>query len=410
MNKKKVLIVGGGARGATHARNLQRWSDRVEVIGVAEPREAWAAPIAELWGIAEENIFSDWQQPLARGRIADAVVIATPDHLHVAPAIAYADQGYHILLEKPLGTTAEDCRRVADAVDRNNVMLAICHVLRYAPYTQKLKEILDNGCIGRPISVQHMEPVGYWHYAHSFVRGNWANESRSSFMLLSKSCHDLDWLAYVMDSVPRRVSSFGSLAHFRRENAPPDATDCCLDCPAEPDCPFSAQRIYLSMLAAGNRSWPLDVLTTDVTEQGILKALREGPYGQCVYYCDNDVVDHQVVNIEFEGGQTGVFTMTAFTPPNQQRRTRVFGTRGEAFCNGERIEVFDFLTEKTQVHPLDPLGEHAGGDEAMMEALVRALTENDPQYLLTGAKESLATHLAVFAAEQSRHEGRMVEV
>jgi len=413
MNKKRILIVGAGSRGELYGRCLKDYANRVEVVGVAEPREQWRQRFAAEHNLSNENIFTDWAEPLARDRIADAVILATPDHLHTAPAIAYANQGCHILLEKPMAPAADECHQIARAVRENGVMLAVCHVLRYAPYTQQLKTLLDSGCIGQPISIQHLEPVGYWHQAHSFVRGNWRNEAASSFMLLAKSCHDMDWLAYVMGAHAKYVSSFGNLAHFTPENAPDGAADRCMDCPVEADCPYSAPKIYLGLFKKGVRGWPLDVLTADVTEHGLIDALHNGPYGRCVYHCDNDVVDHQVVNIEFDNGATGVFTMTAFTAANQHRQTRIFGTRGELVCDCNTIRVTDFLTDQTTTHEIrveEKIVGHAGGDPAMIERFVRALCENDSSHLLSGAEETLQTHLSVFAAEKARHSKQVVAV
>lgn len=169
----------------------------------------------------------------------------------------------------------------------------------------------------------------------------------------------------------------------------------------------------MGLLADGCRAWPLDVLTPDISEAGIGRALREGPYGRCVYLCDNDVVDHQVVNIEFTGGQTAAFTMTAFTKPAQHRKTTIFGTHGEIYCDCEKIEVYDFLSDTLKIHDIRPhegVNGHAGGEEVMIERFVNAMKENDPSHLLSGAEGTLATHLAVFAAEQARREGQVVNV
>ena len=228
-------------------------------------------------------------------------------------------------------------------------------------------------------------------------------------MLLAKSCHDLDWLRYLMGRRCTRVSSFGSLHHFRPEHKPRGAADRCLDCRVEEACPYSAKRFYLGRLQREELGWPVDVLTPDLTVDGVTRALRTGPYGRCVYACDNDVVDHQVVNMEFEGGRTAAFTMTAFAPV-VGRMTRIFGTRGYINGTWDELEVFDFLTEETRQVSIEALGSHGGGDEGIMGAFVRAVAENDPSPILSGPDETLETHLTVFAAEQARHEGRVVDV
>ena len=322
-----LLIIGAGSRGSGYAHFAEQFPDRVRVVGVAEPRRPYRERLVKAHDIPPEHVFSDWRDAAAVPRFADAVIIATQDRMHVEPAVAFAKLGYHMLLEKPMAPDAEGCYKIVDAVKRSGILFGVCHVLRYTQYTQKLKHLIDSGAIGDIVGIDRLEPVGFWHMAHSFVRGNWRNESESGPMLLTKSCHDLDWIYYIMGSRPwTAVSSFGSLKHFRPEEAPPGAAERCLDCPVEADCPYSAKRIYLEVLRRGYTGWPVDVLTPDPTPESVLDALRTGPYGRCVYHCDNDVVDHQVVAMEFEGGQTATFTMMAFTRM-RHRETRIFGTR-----------------------------------------------------------------------------------
>jgi predicted dehydrogenase len=409
-----LLIIGAGNRGAGYATAAQLQPERVRIAGVAEPRAHYRQAIAQTYGVPAANVFADWREAASRPRFADAVVIATPDALHVEPAIAFARLGYAMLLEKPMAPNAEDCRRIVDAVEASGVIFAVGHVLRYTPYTRQIKALLAAGAIGDIVSIQHLEPVGYWHFAHSFVRGNWRSEALSSPVLLAKSCHDLDWIRYVMGVPCQAISSFGSLRHFRRENQPAGAAERCLDCQVEPDCPYSARKIYLDRVARGQVAWPVDVLTPDVTAAGVEAALRGGPYGRCVYACDNDVLDNQVVQMQFEGGRTASFSMVAFSEAGH-RRTTIFGTRGELFCDGHTIRVHNFLHDATEVIDVAALaagqpGSHAGGDYALMDAFVSAVASNDPSLILSGPRESLESHLMVFAAEQARREGRVAQL
>jgi len=410
-----LLIVGAGNRGQTFAGQARRLGDRAKVVAVAEPNEARRRRLAEQWHIPPENTFTDWKDAARRERLADAAVITTQDAMHAEPAVAFADKGYHILLEKPMAPDEADCRRVAEAAERNGIILAVGFVLRYTAYTQKLKALIRSGAIGDLVSLQHLEPVGYWHQAHSYVRGNWRKEALSSFMLMSKSCHDLDWIRYVMDVPCRKIASFGSLLHFRKANRPAGAADRCLDCPVEADCPYSAKRIYLGRFHRGQRGWPLDVLAEDVTLESLTEALRTGPYGRCVYACDNDVVDHQVVAMEFQGGQTATFTMTAFDG-QADRKTRIFGTRGRLSGDGRHIEHLDFLTDRMEVIDTQVAADgsiltgHGGGDSGLFEAFITAVADGDSSKVLSGAAESLESHLMVFAAERARRENRVVEL
>ncbi|WP_455432748.1 Gfo/Idh/MocA family protein [Streptosporangium soli] len=410
-----LAVIGAGLRGTGYAR-LARQGGLAEVVAVAEPDQGRRADFAAEHGIPAERVFADWRDLLADGRLADAVIVATQDRLHLQPAVRAAELGYHILLEKPMAPTAEDAEAIAEAADRNGVILAVCHVLRYAPYTMRLKELLDEGRIGQIMNIQHLEQVGWWHQAHSFVRGNWRNEAESAPMLLAKACHDLDWLVHIKGDVPERVSSFGKLVHFTEESKPAGAADRCLDCSIEPTCPYSARRLYMECLADPDRHvWPLGAITRDFTEEGVLTALREGPYGRCVYACDNDVVDSQVVIMEFADGTSATCTMTAFGAL-EHRKTRIFGTHGSIECDGETLRVHDFITDEVSV--VDALSGadasaasgHGGGDGALMEAFIAAVRDNNPALVSTDAQASLATHRVVWAAEQARHTRTVVSI
>ncbi len=404
-----MIVVGAGQRGAGYARWVRQHPERASVVAVAEPDGARRARLAAGHGIADRNAVTDWRQLAGRDRLADAVLICTQDRMHTEPAEAFAALGYHILLEKPMAPDEAGCRRIVAAVEQAGVMLAVGHVLRYTPYTRAVKEIADSGQLGDIMSVQHLEPVGFWHHAHSYVRGHWRRADLATSMLMAKSCHDLDWLQYILGRVPLRVSSFGSLAHFTPEGRPPGAADRCTACPAEAGCPYSAPRFYGNLLERGEHGWPLSVVTDDFTPAALDEALRNGPYGRCVYACDNDVVDHQVVALEFPGSTTATFTMTAFTEA-AHRSTRLFGTRAELAGDGETIRVYDFLTRAERLITPATADEanahgHGGGDAGLMDAFTAAVATGDRALIKSGPRESLASHLAVLAAERARLNG-----
>ncbi|MBR4900562.1 MAG: Gfo/Idh/MocA family oxidoreductase [Victivallales bacterium] len=418
MKQVKILIVGCGARGSGYGRFVLQCPERAKVVAIAEPIAERRNAVGDAHNVPPEYRFNSWEDVARLPRLADAVLICTQDQMHEAPAIAFAQLGYDILLEKPMAPTAESCRRIVAAVKKAGVLFAVCHVLRYTAYTRKLKGVLASGAIGEIINIQHLEPVGYWHQAHSFVRGNWRNEEESSFMLLAKCCHDVDWLRYVMNRPCRQVQSFGTLKHFRSECAPKGATARCLDCPAEIEgnCPYSAIKIYLrDRLDKGHSGWPVNVLAHEVTRETILDALRNGPYGRCVYACDNDVVDNQIVNMIFDNGSTVSMTMTAFNA-HSGRLTRIFGTRGSIDTDSNTMTLFDFLTDKKTV--IDTavkndggiLSGHGGGDNGLMDAFVSAVAEQDPSKILSGTDETLESHLMVFAAEESRKNGKVMDI
>lgn len=414
MSPVNLVIIGAGSRGTRYASYAIQHPDRARVVGVAEPRKYYRENLANVHNIPRQYIKEDWRQLADLPKFADAVVIATPDAIHSEPAISFSGMGYHILLEKPMAPTEAECHAIVDAVKKSGVLFSVCHVLLYTPYTRKLEHLLDDGVIGDIVSIQRLEPIGYWHHAHSYVRGNWRDSTKTAPMLLTKACHDLDWIRYIMGVPCKSISSFGSLSHFHKDMAPLKAGERCLDCDYEPECPYSALKIYLGRVRLGETGWPVNILTPNPDETNVLQALKYGPYGRCVYHCDNNVVDQQVVNMLFLDGQTASFTMTGFTKADY-RQTRIFGTRGEIIGNGSQIRVFDFLSDNTKiVEPEVPennsLSGHGGGDYGLMDNFVAAVAENNPQRILSGPQETLESHLMVFAAERARLENRVVDL
>ena len=410
-----LAVVGAGSRGSGYAGWAAGRPDRARVVAVAEPRGVRRARFAADHHLPPAAVYPDWRDLLAAGRVADAVLVCTQDRMHTEPVLAFLAAGYHVLVEKPMAPTEAECRRMVAAAEQSGAVFAVGHVMRYTPYTRAVKEVVDSGVLGEIHSVQHLEPVGFWHQAHSFVRGNWRRADESSFMLMAKSCHDLDWLAYVLGEPPVRVSSFGRLSHFRPENRPAGAADRCLDCAVEPDCAYSAKRFYFDRLVQGDRGWPLDVVVDEFTADALGDALRHGPYGRCVYACDNDVVDHQVVSMEFASGTTGVFTMTAFTE-QADRRTVLFGSQGQLTGDGDTLDLYDFRTGTHRTIAPDTTGDatagggHGGGDAGLMDAFTAAVAAGDPARVASGPRDSLTSHLAVFAAERARLAGTVETV
>lgn len=412
-NKKlKVIIIGGGGRGTIYAKHLLHLSERAEVTAVAEPRDFFRNRIGDLHNIPEERRFKDWHEILQLEKFADAVIIATQDKQHLEPALAFGERKYDILIEKPLAPTLEECRDLIATAEKNDIILSVCHVLRYTNYTRKLKELIDGGAVGKVMSVQHLEPVGHWRFAHSYVRGNWRKEAESSSVLLAKSIHDLDWICYIVNSEAKAVSSFGSLMYFKKENQPQGAADRCLDCTLQDSCPYAAPRFYLERIRSGNIGAYVESVSGNTTEENILKELRTSPYGRCVFACDNDVADHQVVNMEFKNGATAVFTLAGCSKSGN-RRTTVFGSHGELFGDGEHLTLHHYLTGETEnieVPPPTVPDHHWGGDYNMLRAFVNAAISRDKSGIVSGPEISLATHYLVFAAEIARKNGSVLKM
>ncbi len=408
----KAVLIGAGQRGAdSYAPYALAHPDELRFVAVAEPDEARRAAFAAAHGIPQERQFAGWDGLMAAPLLGEMALVATQDLGHLAPAVAAMEHGYHVLLEKPMSNDPAECAAIARAAERTGRHLAVCHVLRYTPFFSTLKELLDQNAIGRLIAIQHIEKVSYWLQAHSFVRGSWCNSETSSPMILAKSCHDLDILLWLADAACTRVSSFGALTWFKAENAPAGAPERCTDgCAAAESCPFYAPRIYLDW----QNHWQADVLRSivspDPSPAAVRRALETGPYGRCVYCCENNVVDHQTVNLEFANEVTASFTMSGFTHENG-RTVKLMGTEGQIDGDFETNEIrmvrYRDGRETGITLPGSAAG-HGGGDAGIMRDFVRLLREGGENK--TAPQQSLEGHMMAFAAEQARLDGSVVRM
>ena len=406
MKQITAVVLGAGSRGSIYAGYAKEQPEELKIIAIAEPRRDRLDTLAEEVGVLPEYRFDSWKDLLSQPKLADCAFVCTLDDDHIAPALKAMELGYDLLLEKPMSNREAECLQIAETARRTGRTLAVCHVLRYTPFYMTLKALIDQGAVGQVTTINQIENVGYWHQAHSFVRGNWRNSTETSPMLLQKSCHDMDIILWLMGSTCTKVHSFGSLRHFTPENAPAGAAERCLECPHRDTCPYSAPKLYMDMERTG---WPVDVITTDLSEAGRRKALEEGPYGRCVYYCDNDVVDRQVVNLEFENGSVATFTMTGLSA-DFFRELKIFGTEGQIRANmGTKEIVLHRFGEEPQTVPVDMGTEasgHGGGDYGLMADFLRILREGGESR--SSAEVSLQSHLICFAAERSRNEDLVV--
>jgi len=414
MEKLKIAVAGLGSRGNTYSIAFANMKDRVELVAAADILPDAVERYAKKFNIPRENWFNSAEELLEKEKMADVLVISTPDRCHYKEAKAALEKGYHLLLEKPISPVKEECLEIAELAKNLNRQVVVCHVLRYTPFYGKLKEIIDSGELGDVVSVEAIEQVCYWHQAHSFVRGNWRNKELSSPMILQKSCHDMDILLWLTGKHCKAVSSFGHLNHFKKENAPAGSSERCTEaCPQYKTCPYSIENCYFRLAREGKFGWPVDVVAPDRNMEQLVENLKDGPYGRCVYHCDNDVVDHQIVNILLEDNATITFSMSAFTGAGG-RRIHVMGTKGDIFgdMEAEELEVRIFnqpiRKESTKLPELDIMG-HGGGDDALAKDIVDLLTKKDLQRKsLTSIENSVESHLVALAAEESRLNGGKV--
>jgi len=410
MKKVTVALVGAGLRGVNYLEYALQHPHELEVVAVAEPVRERRESFQARHGIPDELCFEHWNELFAGPKLADAVLICTQDKQHFEPTMMALQLGYHVLLEKPMSPDPLECIQMGEMAAKSGLVFSICHVLRYAPFFSTLKELLNRGEIGQLMSIQHNENVGYWHQAHSFVRGNWRRKEESSPMILAKSCHDLDILLWLAGADCTQVASFGSLSHFKASEAPEGAPLRCLDgCPVADQCLYYAPNLYLT----NNTDWPTSAISNDMSYEARYKALQEGPYGRCVYHCDNDVVDHQVVNLEFANNVTVAFTMSAFTR-DISRTIKLMGTTGEIRGAMEKneIEVIHFNGKVERISFEDMGGHvgHGGGDMKLVKDFLNLVRADGKSQGLTSANHSVQSHLMAFAAEESRVQGRSIRL
>ncbi|RYG25494.1 Gfo/Idh/MocA family oxidoreductase [bacterium] len=403
------VLLGAGGRGRMFSQWLHDHVGPGAVVAVAEPNPLRREAICAEHGIPTDRCFSSWQELLAQPRLADVAINTTMDREHLTSAIAAMQGGYHMLLEKPMATNLDDCVEIDRVRRETGRIVSVCHSLRYHALYEEVRRVLRSGAIGDIVSLDQLEGVEHVHQSHSFVRGNWGNEERSTFMLLAKSCHDLDIIADLVDLPCERVSSYGSLKYFREENAPAGAPEYCVQgCPVAAKCPYYAPKVY------GNpNGWASHAGLSGLDHRQLLKVLETSPFGRCVFRTDNDVVDHQVVAMEFEGGVTATFTMTAFTP-FQDRVLRIHGTKGylEARVGKRTLDVWEFWegNRHTRIELPEAEGAHGGADAQVMRRLIEAIQLEDPSSVTTSTYASLQSHAIVFAAERSRRTGQAVEL
>lgn len=401
----KLAVIGCGSRGRTYASIAATMPERMRIVAAADP-DPKALDAVDACTDSPVMRFNDGAALIAAKPDVDLAVIATQDSLHLEPALGALRNGWHILLEKPAAPNLADCQRILEAARSAQRHVLLCYVLRYTPFYRSVKQVIDSGRLGRIISIAATEGVEPWHQAHSFVRGHWSRKTDSSPMILAKSSHDADLLAWLAGQPCRRASSYGSLAYFRAENAPEGSTARCTDnCPHVGNCLYDAHRY-----ATDKRRW-LAMLRPDaeeLTERAIHEWLKTSPWGRCAWRCDNDVVDHQVLAMEFEGGTTATFTMTAF---DSGRRLTICGTEGtlrggpglNEGPDGAELWLRDHATERLEVVAISKEDDsgyagHGGGDFGLIDSLENEISK-------PYSEDWIQSHLICFAAEASRREG-----
>ncbi|MBP3773960.1 MAG: Gfo/Idh/MocA family oxidoreductase [Bacteroidaceae bacterium] len=410
-HKKKpisVVAIGAGNRMRTYMHYVEQHPDLVQLVAIVERDAIRRNAMATRFAITRQNIYKDYEDFFQRPVSADAVLICTPDDEHYRPCMMALERGYHVLLEKPIAQTIEQCEDIARVAQEKSLIVCVCHVMRYHPCFIKIKELIDGGTLGRLISINHIERVGLDRATHSYVRGIWNRAETSNPMVLAKCCHDVDFLLWITKGRCRKISSFGGLRWFRQDNAPAGSAERCVHCQVEPSCPYSAVNLYLE-----RHDWisNFDVPDGKTLDDVIRQELKDGRLGRCVFHCDNNVVDQQAVMMEMEDGVTISLSMDIFTQQDN-RQISIRLTNGEIESDEQKVKVTYFRERRQETFDFSGVISqpyHGGADLKIMEEFVQAI-RGSRHHLPSAISDSVESHRICFEAERSRLAGRTIEL
>ena len=408
-----VAVLGLGNRGKNYGGHLNKL-DGVKIVSICDKYQAKIDKVKSAWKVPDDKCFTDEDKFFAQGKIADVMVIATQDRDHYGHAIKALNLGYNLLLEKPVSPDIKECLEIEKLAREKGLKVLVCHVLRYANYYRRIKQIIDSGVLGKIKLIKHDEHVSWWHFCHSYVRGNWRREEETTPMLLAKCCHDMDLLYWFAGAKCKSLSSYGELSYFTKANAPRGATATCFDCPHKDTCIFECEYQYIGRGLKRNKfPWGTYAFCTTGKKKDVAEALRNGERGKlwsrCVFGCDNDVVDCQIVNMEMENGVKIVMTANAFNEKDH-RHTEIRGTKGELIADDTgsviQLKLFDKKPKKIIVNIIPVIKGHYGGDQGITKSTADMLAGKlDPNGQYTWIKDTIESHRIVTAAEISRKNG-----
>lgn len=425
-SKIRVIVIGCGDRATVYCEEGVNQLHKMKIVAAIDPDPERLRYMQEHFGVEKEQCYTDMQEVLSQGRIADCIINGTMDQLHKATTIPFLRQGYHMLLEKPIVNNEKDLMEIRDTANENGCKLMICHVLRYAPFYRKVKELIDSGQLGEIMNIQTSERVGAFHSSVSFIRGKWASEAEcGSSLLLAKCCHDIDLICWLNGkTVPKTVYSNGGRHYFLPEKAPEGAgTRCLVDCPKEvrEKCVYDVQSMYLDNCQLPWYPWQCTGKNwQEVTEEEKLESMKTyNPHGRCIYKCGGDLVDHQNVSITFADGSTAIHTLT-MGAMHPGRSLWVQGTLGEAegYVMDGILRLFKYSKEtsewtETVFNFNDMEGEtggHFGGDKGLVMDFCDLMEGNEPSVSCTSIDDSVWGHLTCFAADKAQKNRKEIEI
>ena len=415
----RAVIIGAGNRSIEYASYAGEHPDELKIVGIAEPDDIRRRKASEMFEIPRERCFQSAEKLAQFPVFADAAINGTMDPYHVPTTLPLLEAGYDVLLEKPMAPNEKEMSKLLETVNKTGRKVVICHVLRYAPFYAEIYKNVVRGEIGEIIAIHTSENVSYHHMAAGFIRGKW-NKREVNPMLLAKCCHDMDLFAWFKSSIaPIRVSSFGSLMYFRPEKAPSGSgTRCLVDCRIEESCPYSAKKNYIEQDLWRSYAWEcLEHILNPTIEQKLESLRKDNPFGRCVWRCDNDVVDHQSVIVEFEDGAVATHDMIGGVA-RPCRKIHICGTKGEiqgtmedgwfVIHKPDARAGHEYSETKSEINISEDM--HGGGDMRLVQDFIRVVRDQRPSVSTTDIMDSVRGHQIAYAADYAMNEKRVIDI
>lgn len=429
MKKLKAVVVGAGNRGQTYCDYAILEKDELEIIAAVDPDSIRLNECKKKYDIADDKLFMNLDDFLKQNIECDFVINGTMDKMHYESAMKLIGAGYNLILEKPITPNYKQLKDIWSIATRKNVKVLVCHVLRYTPYYSTIKQLIENGEIGKIFTIEMSEHVWIAHFLDSFVRGKWnSEESCGSGFLLQKCCHDMDLMCWLNNKVsPIKVSSFGSRSHFIPTKAPKGATEYCYQCPHNDTCLYSAQKVHLEQDMIPFQTWRgINKPWQEITKEEKAEYLKHSNYGKCAYNAGGDIVDRQVVTVEFEDGTIATHNLVGGVTCDN-RFIHIIGSLGEIYGHvntgkftisrmdrsgnnfgpvSEEIDVSKYV----KINSNGSYSGHGGGDYAIMHDAVRFFAGEGSSISITKIEDSIYGHVLVYAAEESRKENKVINI
>ena len=404
MEKVKLAIIGTGLRGAyTYAPLIAKYKDKCEIVAFVENKKGRRDLFLEKYPVDKDMVFDNLNDFIAHDKLADAVIISHYDLLHYDTAQVLLVKGYDVLVETPVANSLDGFVHLKEySLKNKDRLFMVAYNNRYSSFYTKLKEIVDDKKLGDLINISYNVDIGYQNFVHNYVRGNWRITSDTATIMLTNSCQDIDMMINLSKGKCQKVSCFSDLRIFNWENFNTKMSENCFRCGEEESCPFSAKKIYLQEDKFINNS-----VHINPTKDNLEAILKQGPYGKCVFYCDNDVCDNLTSIFKFDNKVTSNFNINAFTKESD-KKIRLFFKEGEveASFKQKEIKIKSFLNTDEKIIKID----QENTDEKLFVDFIDRVKNKNYKSCISDVGSVIESHVATFAAEFANVSETVVDV